>query len=169
MDNKVTSREAECRQAGLTIVSGEELLLPYMPTEEELTREAEKVELGDTIHYVEEQVLTTAAMYYLLPSIKYAIPQCTGACDILVECLIEFSDFAGSQELSDYPMVTEYHLRKHFPEYHILPRRCLVKVSKPIWLSSLRERDRAKKLAALCNIRRIATKTSKQIVDIEIL
>ena len=159
MDTK--ELEKDCTEAGLTIVPLELLITGYTPTEQEIQTEVDKVELGETIHFVEEQVLTTAAMFYLIPSKKLAIPQCSGAHELLNEVMIEYSDFVGSGDLVDYPMVTEYHLRSHFPDYKVLPRRVMVKVSKPIWLSTLRERDRAKRLYAMGKLHRIAKKSGK--------
>lgn len=135
----------EIEEAGLTIRNNlfldEGFLLGVGEEEERIEREG----LPAVVSYEEERMIKTAPSFYIIPILGIAIPSCNGAHEILVEELVKLPDYTGAQDLAEYPVISEYHLRNCFPSYRILPHRSIVRVTKPLWTCDERARERAKR------------------------
>lgn len=126
----------------------------FFVTEREFTEKEKEFQLSfimpETISFWITKQLGTADTFYLVPKHKVAIPRCTFSHQMLVNLLVNKSDIHSSQDIADYPLVSELHLHKHFQDYVTVEKQTKVLVTTPSWLCSQRMQDRIKKRAAEC-------------------
>lgn len=131
------SRERELLDSGLTILDLFE------------QSEAELVPNLETVTWNEERDdVKTAAKYFIIPRIALAIPVCPDSHGLLCEYLVRNKDFSGSQDLADYPQISEHHLHTCFPSFEILPYSTTVRYTVPVWAMNERAKERAAKARA---------------------
>ena len=124
----------------------------WFVTEKEYQEKEREFQLSfvmpETISFWITKQLGTADTFYLVPLHKVAIPRCEYSHQMLVNLLVNKADITSSQDIADYPLISELHLHKCFPDYVTIEKQTRVQVTTPSWLCSQRMQERIRKRAA---------------------